>query len=323
MKLSEKILAQLEHNREAYHSGEALAVQYGVSRNAVWKAVRQLQEQGHNITARQNRGYRLCPQSDLLSVVSLVQYLGDLPIQPEVYASIGSTNTSLRQRAELGAEEGLLLVAEEQTAGRGRFGRSFYSPSEGGIYMSLLLRPNLSAPDALCITTAAAVAVCRALSAVCGIDASIKWVNDVFFEGKKLCGIATEAAFDLETGGLQYAVLGIGLNLYPAPQGVPLDLQDIIGTVFPEKPQDGTVRVRLIAEIVRQFWLEYPRLAERAYFESYKARCFVLGKQVDVVRAGQREAAEVLGLQEDFSLQVRFADGREEALSSGEVSLRL
>lgn len=322
MKVRDRVLAVLEENRGSYISGEALAKELSVSRNAVWKVIRQLQEAGHEITAVPNRGYQLAVGSQTLSPQSIARHLGELPILPEVFPELPSTNALLRQRAEEGAPEGTLLVAEQQTAGRGRFGRAFFSPSGGGIYMSLLLRPKFSAQDALCITTCAAVAVCRALEKHCGVSADIKWVNDVFCRGKKVCGIATEASLDLESGGLHYAVLGIGLNLFPSEEAVPTELSDIVGTVLSEAPTECDLRSLIIAEILTQFWAEYPRLVEKTYFLDYERRCFVLGKQVDVVRGTERKRAQALSLSSDFSLRVRYEDGSEELVSSGEVSIR-
>ena len=143
MKLKDRVLEALEACRGTYLSGEALAGILSVSRNAVWKAMRQLQDEGHAITAVPNRGYQLLAGSAILSPQSIARHLGELAVHPEVFAELPSTNATLRQRAEEGAPEGTLLVAEQQTAGRGRFGRAFHSPPGGGIYMSLLLRPQL------------------------------------------------------------------------------------------------------------------------------------------------------------------------------------
>lgn len=323
MKLKERVLDALEAERGHFLSGEELAKTLSVSRNAVWKAVRQLQESGHAITAVPNRGYCLSRMSPTLSRQSILQHLNGLPVYPEVYAELDSTNILLRQKAEAGAPEGTLIVTERQTAGRGRFGRSFYSPSVGGIYMSLLLRPTFSAQEALCLTTCAAVAVSRTIEQHCGVAAQIKWVNDVFCHGKKVCGISTEGALDLESGGLRYAVLGIGLNLFPSPEPLPPELQDIVGCVLPEAPHTRELRSFLIAEMMREILSEYPRLTEKHYFADYAARCFLVGKPVNVLRGSTCRPALARTLLPDFSLLVRYTDdGSEEAISSGEVSVR-
>ena len=322
MAVWEELLAALEQQRGEYQSGAALARALGVSRNAVWKAAAQLRARGHAIDAAPKEGYRLLPESNVLTAQSIAPFLGEGPWQVEVLPEVTSTSTLLRERAEAGAPEGAVLIAEAQSAGRGRRARAFYSPPGGGIYMSLLLRPAFSPEEALCITTCAAVAVCRAIEALTGAAAQIKWVNDVFCHGKKVCGISTEASIDLEGGGLRYAVLGIGINLYAPPGGFPADLQAVAGSVLDGAPS-GALRSRLAGEILRNFWADYPRLLERRYFEDYRRRSFLLGQPVTILRAGGgEEQAEALDLGRDFSLLVRHADGRMEALSSGEVRAR-
>lgn len=322
MKLKEKVLELLEAQRGSHLSGEALAKHFDVSRNAIWKGVRQLQEEGHEIVAVPNRGYCLSESSAKLSSQSIARQLGDLPVFPEVFPELESTNILLRQKAEAGAPEGTLVVTERQTAGKGRFGRVFHSPSVGGIYMSILLRPSFSAQDALCITTCAAVSVCRAIESLCGVDAQIKWVNDVFCHGKKICGISTEGSIDLESGGLRYAILGIGINLFPSPEPLPPELEGIVGTVLPEAPAKQELRSSLIAEVIKNLYAEYPRLTERCYFDDYRKRCFILGQTIHILRGGKQEEAVAIDLAPDFSLLVRHPDGSEEPLLSGEVSIR-
>ena len=219
MQVKDRVLAALEASRGTYLSGQALAQQLQVSRNAVWKAISQLRESGYPIQAVSHRGYCLDVDSPLLSPQSIARHLTVPGLQVEVAQTVSSTNTLLRQRAEEGAPEGLVLAAVEQTAGKGRQGHSFFSPPDTGLYLSLLLRPKLSAQDALLLTTCAAAAVALAIEACAGVEAQIKWVNDVFCRGKKVCGILTEAALDLESGGLQYAIVGMGVNLFPPGPG--------------------------------------------------------------------------------------------------------
>ncbi len=313
MSLHNRVLAELEAARGTYLSGAALAQSLGVSRNAVWKTIQSLEEAGHRIDALPRRGYRLAVDSDLLSASHIRAALHTEGLSIEVYPTLDSTNAWMRTRAEAGAPEGLLVVSEAQTAGRGRRGRSFYSPAEGGIYMTLLLRPQLAAKEALCITTCAAVAVCRALSAVCGVEAGINC--------KKVCGIGTEASFDLENDLLRYVALGIGLNLYPGSEAPPEELRGIYGTVLPHRP-DKALRCRLIAAIVDAFFDEYDALPSQSVWEAYRARLLVLNKDVFLTQGQQSEPVHVLDLAPDFSLLVRLPSGEESLVSSGEVSLR-
>jgi BirA family biotin operon repressor/biotin-[acetyl-CoA-carboxylase] ligase len=323
MKVKDQVLSVLEENRGVYISGEALAKELSVSRNAIWKAIRQLQESGHTISAVPNRGYLLSEENNVLSPQSIGQYLTSGPLNLEVYEELTSTNTLLRKQAEEGAPEGTVVFAETQTAGKGRLGRSFHSPPGGGVYMSLLLRPPFTAQESLCITTCAAVAVCRAIEKHTQVKSQIKWVNDVFCHGKKVCGISTEASLDLETGGLHYAILGIGLNIFPGKEPFPAELDPLVGTILPAPIPGLELRSILAAEILNCFLAEYPTLTQKAYFNDYRARCMVLGKPIDILRNGTRQEAVALDLEPDFRLRVRLPDGSTEALSSGEVSIRL
>lgn len=236
----------------------------------------------------------------------------------KVYDCVASTNQLAKEYGENGAEEGLVVLADSQTAGRGRLGRSFCSPAGTGLYMSLLLRPSLSAEKALSITTAAAVAVCRAIERVSPRKAQIKWVNDIYCDGKKVCGILTEAAF--EHSGMRYAVLGIGINVTDPKDGFPRDIADIAASVFGK--QDGD-RHLLAAAVLDAFFEEYEHLNEERFVREYRERSCLIGKAVTVKAAAGDRDATVLDVDEACRLLVRYEDGREEALSSGDVSIRL
>lgn len=222
MTTKEKLLALLEDSKGTFFSGEEIARTLQVSRAAVWKAVNALREDGYTIDAVTNKGYRLSPDSDILSPQGIRRFL-----KPEyrdfnltVLPTVPSTNALVREKANQGCPEGCVIIACEQTAGRGRYGRQFFSPADTGVYLSLLLRPTAYSPQqATCLTAAAAAAMCQAIEAVTGQHPGIKWVNDIFLHGKKVCGILTEAAVGLETGTLNYMVLGAGVNLYQPTGG--------------------------------------------------------------------------------------------------------
>ena len=330
MSVKTDVLQLLELHRGEYLSGGQLAQRLYVSRTAVWKAIRALQEQGYPIEAQPHRGYCLPPETNILSPQSLQKYWdGDCPFTFEVYPQLPSTKLTAKEAASQGAPEGLVVLAREQTAGRGRLGRQFYSPSGTGLYMSLLLRPRISASDCLLITTAAAVATASAIEKVTGWDAKIKWVNDVFCDGHKVCGILTEASFDLEGGSPEYAICGIGVNLCPPEGGFPAELQNIAGALFDEDPP-ADICSRLAAEILKNFWGLYQQLPRHSFLEEYRRRSLLTGRSVLVLCPGRDpEPAVVLGIEDDFRLKVRMencaANGREEIrfLSSGEVSIRL
>ncbi|MEG2000469.1 MAG: biotin--[acetyl-CoA-carboxylase] ligase [Evtepia sp.] len=315
--MKDQILTALEQARGTFVSGHALATALSVSRTTVCNAVHALQDAGYAIEAVTNRGYRLAPGNGPLSRQSIEKYL--LPgLSIEVIPSAPSTNSLLKQRAETAAPEGLVLIAEEQTAGRGRRDHTFFSPSGTGLYMSLLLRPTLPASDALCITTAAAVAVAEAIEEVSGRDAKIKWVNDIFCDGKKVCGILTEASIDLEGGGLHYAILGIGVNVFPAAFPPELNATSVFTT-----PSDSfDLRSRLAASILNHFMREYPNLSQKNYFEAYRSRSLLLGKPITISGATTQQDATALDLDSDFRLKVQYPDGSISYLSSGEVSVK-
>ena len=234
---------------------------------------------------------------------------------------VTSTNTLLRQQAEEGVPEGTVLIAARQTAGRGRRDRSFYSPADTGLYLSILLRPKLAPQEALYLTTCAAAAVALALEETPGVHAKIKWVNDVFLHGKKVCGILTEGAIDPDTGGLKYAILGIGVNLFPPEGGFPADLPEA-GAVYDHSPDPTETRRRVAGRILDHFFRWYPEIQNRPFFEAYRNRSLVLGQPITILQGGQSRPAAALDLEPDFSLRVRERDGRVSILSSGEVSIR-
>lgn len=321
MLIKDRVLEALEANRGEFFSGEALAGKLQVSRSAVWKAISQLRESGYPIDAVSNRGYCLRAESAILSPQSIAQYLTVPGLAVEVQPVVTSTNTLLRQQAEAGAPEGTVLAAVTQTAGKGRRDHSFFSPPDSGLYLSFLLRPELAAQEALALTTCAAASVALAIEDCAGVDAQIKWVNDVFCRGKKVCGILTEAALDLETGGLQYAIVGIGVNLFPPEGGFPPELNEA-GAVFDSKPQGLESRSQLAGSILNHFFSFYPNLAEKPFFGDYRKRSLVLGQPITILERGQTRPAVALDLEEDFSLRVREEDGTVRCLSSGEVSVR-
>ena len=322
MTTKDAILDLLWQNTDTYVSGAALAKTLGVSRTAVWKAIEQLREDGYSIDSVTNKGHRLSSESDVLSESGVRKYLGAKGLKLLVYPSISSTNTVLKSLAEEGAEEGLCLIAGEQTAGRGRRGRSFFSPPNSGIYMSVLLRPALQAVDATSITACAAVAVAEAIESLAPVNAEIKWVNDIYVEGKKVCGILTEASLDCENGQVNYLIVGIGINTRVPDSDFPEELKSIAGSAFGEKPI-RELRCRLVAGVLDRLMSYYGRLTDREWFEEYRRRSMVLGQPINILSPGREpEKAVALDLDRDFALIVRTEDGELRRLNSGEVSIR-
>lgn len=323
MATREKLLAILNERRGAYFSGEELASRLGVSRTAVWKAVGALRADGYEIDAAQNRGYSLSETTDILSEEGIRRYLDPACdfLTPEVFGCVPSTNSLLKDRANSGAKEGCVVIAGSQTAGRGRLGRHFYSPADTGLYMSLLLRPmGYSPAQAVKVTTMAAAAACLAIEAVSGRTAGIKWVNDICMNGRKVCGILTEGSFDLESGGLDHIVLGVGINVYAPREGFPEDIAQIAGSVFSQ--QQSEVKNRLAAAFLNRFMGYYRAEDPSAYAETYREKSIVIGKEILVISPAGRREATALDVDRDCRLVVRYGDGTIEALSSAEVSIR-
>lgn len=319
MSTREQILAILEENRGQAVSGQALAGRAGVSRAAVWKAVEALRQEGHKIGGATNRGYRLEADSDVLCRETVLPYVKS-PVNLLVEREMDSTITRLRALALEGAPHGTVALAERQTAGRGRRGRSFASPP-GGVYLGVLLRPAMSAQRAVRLTVAACVGVCRAMQTVCGLEGGIKWVNDVFLNGRKVCGILTEAATSLESGMLDYAVVGVGVNFRYPEGGFPPALQEIAGCLYGPGQRPPVSRGQMAAALIDSLMdcLSKPEAAD--IMAEYRARSMVVGKSVLVLRGEERRPARAVDVLEDGSLRVRYADGAFEDLCSGEVSI--
>ena len=322
MTTKQRILTLLEENKGTPLSGEALAQTLGLSRAAVWKSIKELQKQGHAISATPHTGYTLCTESDVLSLEGLRPYLHIAQEHAVVAESLPSTNLTAKQLAGEGAPHGTLVVAEAQTAGRGRRGRSFASPLGTGLYLSVVLRSALPMESAALITSAAAVAVCRALQKVCGIDeVQIKWVNDLYYNGKKCCGILTEATANFETGELDSMVVGIGLNLYEPEGGFAPELADIATALF---EKDFFVsRCALAAAITNELLLLCEALPSTAFMEEYRSRNLVPGKDIFIIQNGTKRPAHALHITDSGHLVVQLPNGTCEELSFGEVSVRI
>ncbi|MDO4281000.1 MAG: biotin--[acetyl-CoA-carboxylase] ligase [Peptococcaceae bacterium] len=322
MGVKEEVLRALRADEDGYVSGQALADGLGVSRHAVWKAIDRLRSEGYEIEARKNCGYKLLGTSDALSAEGVAVHLAtDAPFRIEYHSLIDSTNNRARDLAEAGADEWTVVLADAQTAGRGRMGRPFYSPQASGIYMSVIVRPQCEAAHANMLTLAAAAAVAEAIEDVCGVQAQIKWVNDLFVEGRKICGILTEASVGLEEQQLRYAVVGIGINVAPPAGGVPEGLADVMTSIY-QSPRTTETRNLLVAAILERFRGYADNLLARDFLASYRDHLMVIGKRVRLVRGAEDEWVLVQALTDDGALVVECDDGSIKEVFSGEVSLR-
>lgn len=317
------ILRYLEQNLDNYVSGAYLASELNISRAAIWKSIRQLKAEGYVIDSVTNRGYRLSSRSDVLSADGIKKYLRNSDKNIVYFPVTGSTNTELKAMAQNGAPEGTIVIAAEQTAGRGRMGRKFYSPSENGIYMSILLRPSFSAEKALKITACTAVAAACAIEKITGEKTEIKWVNDILLNGKKVCGILTEAALNCESGGMDYIIVGIGINVSVPSGGYPAEISEIAGALFTEKNTGDTLN-RLAAAMIDEFFHYCSDLESDEAYNEYCRRSCVTGKNVNLISfGGETQKGFVESIDKEFALIVKLDDGSVKRVNSGEVSLRV
>lgn len=243
---------------------------------------------------------------------------GDVDVN--VFGETDSTN--LRAKCFAAEKSGrAVFIAESQTAGRGRFGRSFFSPEGCGIYMSLLIpieEKNIS--DITLLTTAAAVAVCEAIESVCEKKPQIKWVNDIYLDRKKICGILAEAVTDQKRGIISHVVIGLGIN-FRESGCLPRELEGIVGTLF-GMDEPTVSRNELAAEVINRMLTLLHAVSDRKFLKGYRERSMLNGKEVVFSRGDKKYAAVAENIDENGALVVRFEDGRREALSSGEVSVR-
>ena len=252
--------------------------------------------------------------AERLSETEILRALGARLLSVRIYPTVDSTNSEAKRYATAGGKAPCAFLAEAQSAGRGRMGRSFYSPADTGIYLSLLVRSEDALPDAVMLTTGAAVAVRRAIRRVTGAEVGIKWVNDLYRDGKKICGILAES-FCL--GEERFVILGVGVNLYT--EAFPDELREIAGSVL-DQPQ--ALRNRLAAELIARLYDLAADVRPEAFMDEYRAASVVLGRQIvycenGVTRSGYAESVDDRG-----RLHVRHGDGNEAILASGEISVR-
>lgn len=320
----EKVYAMLCAQPGEFFSGQELSRRLGISRAAIWKAIDGLRQDGYVIEARTGLGYRLVSAPDALVEREIRRYLGPGTDCPDLRCleEIDSTNSYLKREALAGAAGGTVAVANRQTAGRGRMSRSFLSPANKGIYLSVLLRPQLPPEKLMGTTGMAAVAVCRAVERVSGAEVRIKWTNDLVLGGKKLCGILTEMALEGETGMTESLIIGAGVNVSQTPE----DFGPQVAEIATSLAQAGLAAPRpaLAAAMIEELY----RLAEdlggdtAPWVEEYRRRCVTLGREVRLLWTAGQERAVALDVDDQFGLVVRRADGSVTTVRSGEVSVR-
>ncbi len=331
MNVKETVLKKLqdEQKKNEFVSGEKLAELCGVSRTAVWKAVKSLQEEGASIEAVSNSGYRLIAENQFNQKSiedALKKIKADSHIKIIFFTKTDSTNTQAKKLLLNQSSSELnktVCIAAEQTQGRGRLGRKFYSPSQTGIYFSIIYAPK-KAIEAAKITTQAAVGVCRAIKKIYKTECSIKWVNDIFIGDKKICGILTEGNTNLETGTVDAAVIGIGINIAENKE-FPEELKKSAGSIIHESKNymRSELAAGAISEVIKI--IDGTNSVKEKAMEEYKNRSNLTGKKITVTpvigsKNGRYECT-VLGISDDAKLIVKTQDGSTKFLDSGEVSL--
>lgn len=326
MTTKKRVLEILESNRGEPLSGQKIAEELQLSRTAIWKAMKTLKEEGHQIESVQKSGYTLLEKSDVLNTESIQRLLDQSlpPIIIHTYSTIDSTNNEAKKKLNEKMEQDTLILSEEQTEGKGRLGRVFISPASTGLYMSLILHDVSSEKNSTLITTVAAVAVCRAIEKLTNKAPQIKWVNDLFLNEKKICGILTEGIINMETQTMESIVLGIGINITVSKENTPKNLQEIIGGIFDlQSNEQNITRNQLAAEIMNEFYTLYQEMESKEYLDQYRERCFVLGKEVSFKKNNEELEGKAIAIDDEGGLVVEMKNNEKLTLSYGEISIKI
>lgn len=304
--LKEKILVEL--NKNEYISGQVLADKFNVSRNAIWKSITSLKNNGYNIVST-NNGYKL-EQNNILSIPLIKKDLKyDLDIH--IYDEIDSTNDEAKRLLN---DKNMLIISNCQTKGKGRQGKSFYSPKDTGIYLSLVLHPNININELLSLTTISSVAIADALTEL-NINSKIKWVNDIYLDNKKIAGILTEAITNFETMITQSVIIGIGINV--STTNFPIELDQIATSI-----NANIERNTLIAKIINNLMDLVNKLPNKDYIKKYKEYSNVIGNEVIYYINNEQHLGKAIDINDDGSLIIN-SDNKIITLNSGEISLKI
>ena len=320
--MKEEIL-RLLRSADGYISGQELCNRFGVSRTAVWKAINQLKEAGYEIEAQQNKGYRLKAAPDLMTEAEIKSLMHTDWVAKEVlyFDTIDSTNTKAQELAEKGYPSGTLVVADKQESGKGRRGRSWVSPSGTGIFMTLMIKPDINPNNASMLTLVAALAVAKAITSVTGEEAMIKWPNDIVVNGKKVCGILTEmnAQFDY----INHIVVGIGINVHN--ESFLEEISQMASSLMIEAGGKRFHRAQIIAETMSYFEQYYDTFLQTqdlsALVREYDELLVNMNKAVRVLDPKEPFDGKAMGITPKGELIVDTWESRK-LVSSGEVSVR-
>ena len=329
MKTKEAVLLYLKEHTGEPISGEIIALALNKSRTSIWKAIQSLKKEGYSIESSTNKGYTLSQNNDVLSEQQinqeLIQQHHPIDWNIQTMETTTSTNDLAKIYANHNSTTPAIFISEEQTAGRGRLGRKFVSPSKTGLYISLCLFPTIALEDLSLITCATAVACVETIEQLTGKSLNIKWVNDLFYQNKKVGGILTEVISDFESQQVQALIVGMGINLIDSPQSFPEELHSIVGSIFSSKTEydnSSFNRNHFIAQFLEKWTFYYQNLSKRDFIESYKEHSNVIGKFVNIFEGNQTYSAYAKDIDENGHLIIEKQDNTLHALSYGEVSIR-
>ena len=322
--MRKRILELLRGNGQEPVSGEEISRELGVSRTAVWKHIQALKEEGYQIESIQKRGYILKEAPDRLFPQEINSHLQTKWLGRSVCYEdcVDSTNTVAKQLANSGCDNGLLVVAEEQGAGKGRLSRGWISPHAKGIWFSIVLKPPFLPQEASKCTLLAAVAVVKAVNSIPGVEAAIKWPNDILLNGRKLVGILTE--MNAEFGHINYVVIGTGINTNASPEDYPDEVKEIAISVADVATEEFT-RVGLLAAILKNMEDLYEKALAEGFvpiLEEWRQYSCTLGQEVKVIAPGTTYFGMALDIDEEGLLIVKKTDGQLEKVVAGDVSIR-
>lgn len=320
MTTKNKVLSFLEKNRGVYLSGAKMAESLNISRNAVWKAIKQLEKEGFEIEAVSSKGYSLSTKSNQMSEVGIQEHLPEQLKEQDIYyfEQINSTNKKAKELASHGANHGTLIVANEQTAGSGRYGRVFESPKDSGIYMSMILKPDeMFLKDPTLITAYAAVIVSNVIESMTGKKVGIKWVNDLFLDGKKVCGILTEAVTNFESGQIEWIVVGIGINLTTSSHDFSEEVRKKAGALLEEEVSIS--RNDLVARIFKDFMSPNEQMSVENVMKEYKEKSIILNKRVLIQQGKEELLCLIKDIDNQGQLVIQKDSGEISTFNSGEI----
>lgn len=321
--MKEKIIKLLKENKDTFISGEKISDSFGVSRTAIWKYINTIKEEGYEIESVSRKGYKLISSPDILTYEEIEEWLNTYYIGRKIYYydTISSTNIVAKEMALL-EDEGTIVVAECQSSGRGRLGRSWQSPKGKGIWMSIILKPKANPIHVAKVTLIGAAAVNLALKDI-GINSYIKWPNDIVINGKKVCGILTEMSSELNM--INYVIMGIGINVNLNKEDFCKEISKV-GTSLKIETEKKINRKKLLAKVLNRFEELYMPFVEKEDISQTIKICrensALIGKEVRIICGGEERVGKVLNISDDGKLVIKYESGEIENLLSGEVSIR-